>query len=85
MQARTKILEGNALDKDDQLLKKQLLQNTDPTKFVAQNGCAFAYYNWPVSYKRAAMAFAASNDKEHANFLSVQIINIRKLNQFLLC
>ncbi|STX40961.1 Uncharacterised protein [Legionella donaldsonii] len=68
MQARAKILEGNALDKDDQLLKKQLLQDTDPTKFVAQNGCAFAYYNWPVSYKRAAIAFAASNDSDHANF-----------------
>lgn len=44
MQARAKILEGNALDKDDQL------------------------YNWPVSYKRAAIVFAASNDKDHANF-----------------
>lgn len=67
-QARTTILEGNTLNKDDQLLKKQLLQDTDPAKFVAQNGCAFAYYNWPVSYKRAAVAFAASNEKEHANF-----------------
>lgn len=93
MQARTKILEGNALDKDDQLLKKQLLQDTDPTKFVAQNGCAFAYYNWPVSYKRAATAFAASNDKDHANFFvsannkqnkAQSIFNMLKDNDFLL-
>ncbi|MDI9819053.1 MULTISPECIES: hypothetical protein [unclassified Legionella] len=53
---------------EDSLLKEQLLQNENLASFMKNNGFAFSYYNFPVSYQRAAVVFAASNSKGHANY-----------------
>lgn len=54
----------------DSLLQRQVVgkEGGDPDQFIGKNGFAFAYYNLPISYKRAAIIFAASNAKEHANY-----------------
>ncbi|AWN72523.1 hypothetical protein LEAN103870_16460 [Legionella anisa] len=64
--ARAKILDGL-----DPALKKQVLGNSgdDSSSFIKNNSFAFSYYNFHVSYKRAATVFAASNEPgKHANY-----------------
>ncbi|WED44565.1 hypothetical protein [Legionella cardiaca] len=66
---RIKILKSNSIDREP-LLRKQLFGQDDNNikKWVETSKCAFSYYNHPISYKRAAVVLAASNDKDHANY-----------------
>ncbi|KTD36345.1 hypothetical protein Lnau_1329 [Legionella nautarum] len=54
----------------DSLLQRQVCgkEISDRDQFIEKNGFAFAYYNLSISYKRAAVIFAASNAKEKANY-----------------
>lgn len=64
--ARIKILEHM----QDLQLKLQILthKGEDKANFFAMNNFSFAYYNYPNSYRRLAIIFAASNRKKHANY-----------------
>lgn len=57
-------------DMNDPLLQSQILAGRDGSEleFINQNSFAYSYYNFPISYKRAAVVYAASNDKQHANY-----------------
>ncbi|KTD29630.1 hypothetical protein Lmac_0805 [Legionella maceachernii] len=67
---KTKLRGKIIMGMKDLLLRSQIWAGWEgnSTEFIQQNSFAFSYYNFPISYKRAAVVYAASNDKPHANY-----------------
>lgn len=62
---------GEILRNLDSSVKQQVLHGSSEniTSFMQKNNFAFSYFNFPISYKRAATVFAASNEVDkHANY-----------------